>query len=826
MEAPGANGNATPTELFESAFQDMALNQFLSRKPELAEQVASFKILEADPQSNTATGSIIIMRGDDEVHVPVVLTDNELMPFDTMYVRSLDMMLPLTEDWLVELDRMDTSNIGDSAAPPEFSQSDVDIRNIVVPPTTGRYSYASNGRLLPAYLAGAPHRVKTAFLATLAKYPKIAQYAFSVYDVNDLHEALHTQPRTKRASNLDGSLSFATAETPVTVLKSMFGADTPTAFKDITSKGYAARDDRRFAPIMVSTEHPIQLFEPTAPGFYYVYMADGEKKPAFIITDVMRASQDAPDTRPRPAYKWEKTRTQRGHVILFADGGLAFMIESFVVTPIGFQDVPTALTEMFTKPLAGTPRNGQRGVFASMNSSSVHAFEPVKIDTVYNANGARNVRGTLIDGTPVGLIQIPDSPVNEPKIIQASTSYERGRIVDGTSGFKTMRERAATADRSGEAVLKVIIPHTWAFQPVTEFIDHHEILRDSRAVTAMFFHSLSGSGAERIQIKSAGFGDYYINGALHCGASAPMHLAASYGVRVGDAESAIKEASARQGSVAEYFLVDPRNRKTAAVLVKMANPNAQMQDPSMMDPSMQDPSMMDPSMQDPSMMDPSMQDPSMMDPSMMDPSMMGPSMMGPPPPSPVELAAQEVANSLMEQNEQIQMQMQMQMQNLQTQMGAINAVTQRAHEIAAEMGVMPPSIAPVPMEMMMDPSMMDPSMGGAPQDMSGGMPVEEPGMMESAMELEDPELFDASAIASMASNGSVDQSVSTYTPALRDALDGVGRMLTEVRMKSAPLRQQIGDRSYSEIRDKLESLFHDMGSAITSLNSMSMPQDE
>jgi len=55
-------------------------------------------------------------------------------------------------------------------------------------------------------------------------------------------------------------------------------------------------------------------------------------------------------------------------------------------------------------------------------------------------------------------------------------------------------------------------------------------------------------------------------------------------------------------------------------------------------------------------------------------------------------------------------------------------------------------------------------------------------------------------------------------PMLRDALDSVGRMLTEVRMKGTDMRSQVGDAAYTEIRNQLETLFSDLGGALQSLS--------
>jgi hypothetical protein len=832
--SPGAGTDASAQELFDSAFQEMVLNKFLARKPELASLVSTFQILDSDPETNTASGTLILEREGDEIHVPAVLADNELMPFDTMYVKSIDMMLPLNESWIQELSRMAATNMGSATAPPTFAQNDVDIRNVVVPPTTGRYSYASHGLNLPAYLAGAPDRVKKSFVATLERYPEMAKFAFSVYDVNDLQDALWAQANTKVAADTSPSLLFADIETPSSETRAIFGASTPRAMSDIASEGFAYKDSRRFAPTVVREEQPLHLSAPSLTGFYTVYLSNGSKAPALVLTSVLQPSTQ--HDRGFAARVETCTHRTQLRLVLLEGGKLIATEKEFMSSPLPLQEVPQSLRDILYGDGSTSPSNGQRGVFLSENEGSASSVVPIKVTTTYSKDGVRYSEGSFLDGVEVTIVQIPDSPIKTPRVLQS-----RDRFGNDPSGYD-FRTDAESKRRTSS--LRLMVPFDWKFHSISDYQGGDALVQDARAITAMFFNSLVDSGAERINIKSAGYGEFYIDGTYRDKVASVKYLAKDRGLRVHDAKDMLKEAAASLTRGAAFYAVAPVGafRKLAA--------GEQGMDPSMMqgmDPSMMQG--MDPSMMQG--MDPSMMqgmDPSMMDPSMMDPSMMDPSMMGPPPgPSPVEMAAQEVAGSLMQQHDGLMQQMQQAQANLATQVEAINMVAMRAHEIAAESGMAPPMMPPQlvdpamlggmdpsmqgmdpsmqgmdPSMQGMDPSMqgMDPSMQGMDPSMQGGMPVEDPSMMESSMTLQDPNLFDASMIGTLATRDGIDESVSTYTPALRDALDGVGRMLTEVRIKSAPLRAQIGDRSYNDIRDKLETLFQDMGDTLTTVNSV------
>ena len=130
------------TKLFEDKFGQMAHQVFSSQFPDLVNSVVTFKILDSDIDKNSAIGSFIIEHQGQFLYVPVILSDNQLKPFDLVYVKEKDIFLPLTDEWISELSKGLMDTLGEGVKLPPTVATDVDIRNIVVPPTTGRYSYA------------------------------------------------------------------------------------------------------------------------------------------------------------------------------------------------------------------------------------------------------------------------------------------------------------------------------------------------------------------------------------------------------------------------------------------------------------------------------------------------------------------------------------------------------------------------------------------------------------------------------------------------------------------------------------------------------------
>ena len=128
---------------FEQQFGQMAYEAFSGKFPDLVNDLVTFKILDSNLEDNVGTGAFILEHGGDFIYIPAVLSDNQLKPFDLMYVKSKDIFLPLSREWLDETAKVGLSSMGEGVKLPKTVATDVDIRNIIVPPTTGRYSYAS-----------------------------------------------------------------------------------------------------------------------------------------------------------------------------------------------------------------------------------------------------------------------------------------------------------------------------------------------------------------------------------------------------------------------------------------------------------------------------------------------------------------------------------------------------------------------------------------------------------------------------------------------------------------------------------------------------------
>ena len=95
-----------------------------------------------------------------------------------------------------------------------------------------------------------------------------------------------------------------------------------------------------------------------------------------------------------------------------------------------------------------------------------------------------------------------------------------------------------------------------------------------------------------------------------------------------------------------------------------------------------------------------------------------------------------------------------------------------------------------------------------------GMATEEPMSMEAAMNLQDPDLFDAAALTSLGNNAELAQSLSAYLPVFQECLDKLARLLLEMRMQAAKYREAYGDQAYQSITEQLSDTMEALGTAL------------
>lgn len=825
--------------LFDQGLSQMAYNVLLSKLPNVAQDVVTFKVLDTDHEGGSGVGAFVLSRRGQTLYVPVVMADNQIKPLDILYHKDLNVFLPLTKDWLSELDKQSLGEMGQGVTPPKMMPTDVDIRNTVVPPTTGRYSYASDRTVDNAvkqasrvfdearvhedtklafldFLRKAPSRVKKAAAQLLETRPTMLKQAVYFYGEKPLIEALKVADYGGGIKHTGGALYVVDDKTPTQEFKDIFGPKSPAAFSGVKVKGYYAKDTRSNLNRALAVQPYLDLHAPKDSGAYKLWKSDGKPVVALVVAnpiDIFGGASGkripARNIRFRPANLAPADPLQGHNSRYRVPGKTGYKDEFHVDRYIGITESGELIdsndllgTQVSMKQLEGSsvfqktvgeasaagPRKGQHGIFVQKRGAAFVATAPVTIEAISN-----------------------DSQGN--KRIEVSGAWGRKTLVtDAHSPVSKLM-----VPQQGDIVY---LPADFVWFPANGTLTQRDFLTTPKDIFNWTIDAMRYEGAEKVKVsKYTGEPGYLIGNDYAANMpQALKKLAMKANIGVEDAEYALKQAS--ENGRYEFWTVSQDRFPKVMARLKVAE--AAQQQPQQADPAQQ----------------------------AMDQMQMA-QMQQPQGPSPVDMAVAE------------------QMQNIQAQMTAlqqmqqmVQTIQQRASMIAGGGGAAAaPAAAAAAMGGPMDPSMMGagapvPGMGGGQppqQPMMGGQPGMDPSMMgqqdpnaqqqppaammssddgsmdtlmqqvnpqfvEQAGQLNDAGAFDAAALASMAQNPSLKELVSGYLPNLEKSLDNLGRVLLTLWMDEVRIKDEIGDEAFISIEDNLRSTFRGMGELILKIN--------
>jgi hypothetical protein len=124
-------------------------------------------------------------------------------------------------------------------------------------------------------------------------------------------------------------------------------------------------------------------------------------------------------------------------------------------------------------------------------------------------------------------------------------------------------------------------------------------------------------------------------------------------------------------------------------------------------------------------------------------------------------------------------------------------------------GGMAPQAPPPPPVMTEDPT---------PENVQSQM---NPAFLDQAAGLQQADVFDAAAIASLSQQKGMREKIQAYLPTLDHALDNIGRILLLFRLKEDEVREQVGNDQQIETEQKLRDVFQGLGDALLRITQSS-----
>lgn len=176
-------------------FQEEAMRKLGTSAPELASLVVSFRDLseEIPEGSDTSVGVFILRSGAGVFFIPVVAKSNVIYPLDSLYDDIEKRFKPLTQSYIQQVLAQQTTAMGAAVQVPKYVNQNPSIYNMIVPPRTGKYAYASAG-LFSEFVAALPAHLKEQFNVGLGDPGRVRNLS-KLLNMAEVMEALaHSNP--------------------------------------------------------------------------------------------------------------------------------------------------------------------------------------------------------------------------------------------------------------------------------------------------------------------------------------------------------------------------------------------------------------------------------------------------------------------------------------------------------------------------------------------------------------------------------------------------------------------------------------------------------
>lgn len=207
----------------------MALERLARTAPELTRYILSFKDMtdELPEGSSVQVGVFILKQGASQFYVPVIAKSGTVYPIDSIYMADRKCFFPLTSKTVEQITSNQNASIGKASRIPDTAVRNPNLKELIVPPRTGKFIYAGTSRLGEMVTMLKPN-MRSELSSLLETDSSLNEALNRVLNVPDLLEAL------KAPTNMVESPSICELPQVVTDGHGL-GHE---AIQDILNKGY------------------------------------------------------------------------------------------------------------------------------------------------------------------------------------------------------------------------------------------------------------------------------------------------------------------------------------------------------------------------------------------------------------------------------------------------------------------------------------------------------------------------------------------------------------------------------------------------------------
>lgn len=230
-------------------FSDIALAKFLQVAPELGPSILNFSELteEMGDGGDTKTGVFALRIGEGLAFVPVVAKGDNIFPIDSIFIDDESQFRPLTKGTITALMNQSSMAPGKKTKIPQNVDKNPSVYNMINPPRTGKFTYASTSRLTE-FLAVMPDYLKKFAFEKISSEKTVYDRLDQLFGLKTIFEVLQTNKGTA------ASMGDLTAK-PVSIITGpgTLGAQFTSAMaQDVVANGYTVHGNPEFSRVAVS----------------------------------------------------------------------------------------------------------------------------------------------------------------------------------------------------------------------------------------------------------------------------------------------------------------------------------------------------------------------------------------------------------------------------------------------------------------------------------------------------------------------------------------------------------------------------------------------
>ncbi len=289
-------------------FASMATNRLNTQAPDLSRYIVAFKDLsdELPDDQGIQCGMFILNIGGRYVYVPALSKAGNVQVLESMMEADSKTFVPITRksvQWMIEKD----SGLGEAVKIPQKVARNPDLYDAIVPPRTGKFVYASEGRI-GGFFASLPNHVKQATLEVITNDLAFRQAVAPVMKLDIVKTFLQTKtPEFEKPMGPPAPEVITSAE----------GMD-EEQIQEILSKGYTVKNPPKTTRIAVESydNQDLSRLSSMSPGTANLAM---RKDGSWIgVANLRMVPTPTSDPHTESGYKTAQAKT--GIVAITEDG--------------------------------------------------------------------------------------------------------------------------------------------------------------------------------------------------------------------------------------------------------------------------------------------------------------------------------------------------------------------------------------------------------------------------------------------------------------------------------------------------------------------------